>query len=233
MSRNLGPLDDPASKVIVARVENVGLSATGLLASVPKVNFAVAATSLTFLVGPAGTGKSAILDLLTVQALPLRGRVELFGVDTAKLALRERPRVRRRIGRLFQAQRLVPDLDVFANVALAARVVRRRARDYGPDVEQLLMWVGLGGRGSEAVSKFLTESERRRLCLARALINRPELLLADEPTSGLGDKAERAFLRLVAEAHSAGTPVIFATRNRSLATDVGGNIYDLPVRAVP
>ncbi len=130
----------------MARVEDVGLSATGLSDACAERDFRgrghIADSSSS---GPPEAGSPAILDLLSVQALPLRGRVEVLGVDTAELALRERPRVRRRIGRLFQAQRLVPDLDVFANVALAARVARRRARDYGPDVERTLA-VGWAGR---------------------------------------------------------------------------------------
>ena len=153
----------------------------------------------------------------------------MFGCDPARLAPSERPRMRRRVGLLFQDQRLLADLDVFANVALAARLARRKARDYAPKVGELLMWVGLGGRGTEVISR-LTEGERRRLCLARALINRPQLLLADEPTAGLSDKAERAILRLMAEVNQAGTPVIVATRNGSLAASAGGELYDMPAR---
>ncbi len=153
--------------------------------------------------------------------------MEVFGIDSARIAPSERPRMRRRVGLLFQNQGLLPDLDVFANVALAARIARRGARDYAPEVGELLMWVGLGGRRTDAISR-LTEGERRRLCLARALINRPEILLADEPTAGLGDRAERAILRLIAEVNQAGTPVIVATRERSLAVRAGGALYELP-----
>ena len=210
-------------------MEDVDLSPLDSRARAPKVTFTVGATSLLFLVGPAGAGKSTVLDLLGFHALPARGRVEVFGVDPVRLAPSDRPRMRRRVGLLFQDQRLLPDLDVFANVALAARVARRRAQDYARDVSELLVWVGLGGCGSDPVSR-LTDGEKRRLCLARALINRPELLLADDPTSGLGDKAERVILRLIAEVHAAGTPVVFATRDRGLAEGAGGELYDMPIR---
>jgi cell division transport system ATP-binding protein len=223
MSRNLAPLAHPASDDLVARVEEVDISP----ARGSRVTFSVGATSLLFVVGPAGSGKSTILDLLSFQTLPSRGRVEVFGFDSARIAPLERPRMRRRVGLLFQDQRLLHDLDVFANVALAARLARRKARDYAPEVDELLMWVGLGGRGTDPISR-LTEAERRRLCLARALINRPELLLADEPTAGLGEKAERAILRLIAEVNQAGTPVIVATRDRSLAVRAGSAIYEMP-----
>jgi cell division transport system ATP-binding protein len=229
MSRNLDPIAELASNEDLARVDGVDPSPGDAPGGAPMVTFAVGATSLLFLVGPAGSGKSAILDLLCFQALPRRGSVRVFGVDAALLAPFKKPRMRRRIGRLFQDQRLLPDLDVFDNVALAARVCQRKARDYAPEVGELLMWVGLGGRGSDAISA-LTEGEKRRLCLARALVNRPELLIADEPTLGLGEKAERAVLRLISEVHAAGTAVVFATRDRSLASGVGGSIYDIPVR---
>jgi cell division transport system ATP-binding protein len=225
MSRNLAPTE-PVSGGEVARVEGVYLSPPDLPVRAQKVSFTVGATSLLFLVGPAGSGKSAILDLLSFASLPARGRVHVLGVDVTHLAPSERPRMRRRIGLLFQEQRWLPDLDVFANVALAARVARRRARDYAPEVGELLTWVGLGGRGSDRVSR-LTEGERRRLGLARALINRPDLLIADEPTSGLGGKSERAMFRLIAEVNAAGTPVVVATRDRSLALSAGGSIHDL------
>ena len=229
MSRNLAPVTDSALHDDVARVEDVDLSPLDSPVRGPRVTFAVGATSLLFLVGPAGSGKSTILDLLSFQALPTRGRVEVVGVDPARLAPSERPRMRGRVGLLFQDRRLLPDLDAFANVALAARVAGRSARDYATELSELLTWVGLGGRGSDPISR-LTEGEKRRLCLARALINRPRLLLADDPTLGLGDKAERAFLRLITEVNAAGTPIVFATRDRAVAEGAGGVLYDMPTR---
>ena len=229
MSRNLAPRAHPASDGVVARLEAVELSPPDSHGRAPRVTFAVGATSLLFVVGPAGSGKTTVIDLLSFQALPSRGRVDVFGSDPARLAPSERPRMRRRVGLLFQDQRLLADLDVFGNVALAARLARRKARDYAPKVGELLMWVGLAGRGTDAISR-LTDGEKRRLCLARALINRPEILLADEPTAGLGDKAERAILRLIGEVNAAGTPVVVATRDRSLAASAGGDLYDIPAR---
>ncbi len=182
-----------------------------------------------FLVGPPGCGKSTVIDLLSCHGLPARGRIEVLGVDPARLAPADRPGLRRRIGVVFQDQRLLADLDVFENVALAARAAERRPRDYAGSVSELLMWVGLGGRGAESIAS-LTEGERRRLCIARSLVNRPDLLLVDEPTAGLGERAAGAVLRLIAEANAAGTPVVFATRDRDLAEDSGGVVHDLSAR---
>ena len=89
----------------------------------------------------------------------------------------------------------------------------------------------MAGRGGDAVSS-LAAAERRRLCIARALVNSPDLLLVDEPTGGLADKAAASVLRLIAEANAAGTPVVFATRDRELAEASGGVVYDFPAREV-
>ena len=231
MSRILTPVPEPALDSDVARVENVSLFDADREARASRLTFAVGAASLFFVVGPEDSGKSALLRLLSFQGLPARGRVEVLGADVACLSPSDRPRMRRRLGLLFEDQRLLPELDLFANVALAAKIARRGEGDYAPQVSELLLWVGLGGRGAEPISK-LTEGEKRRLCLARALVNRPELLILDDPTLGLGDKAERAMMRLIIAVHQAGTPIVFATRDRSLAVNAGGTVHDMPVRFV-
>lgn len=231
MSRNLASPAAAAPADAVARLVEVAVSPSDRDGASARITFSVESNALLFLVGPAGSGKSAVLDLLSFHALPKRGRVEIFGVDPARLAPAQRPRMRRRVGVVFQDQKLLPDLDVFANVALPARLEARGTRDFAQRVSELLVWVGLGGRGSDAIAR-LTEGERRRLCLARALINKPELLLLDEPTAGLADRAERSLLRLIGDVNAAGMPVIFATRNRSLAEQAGGSVFGMPAPAV-
>ena len=225
MSRN--PIPDPLS----ATADPVVLVESLELASAPsaRLSFAVGRRQVFFLVGPSESGKSALIDLLSFHGLPARGRVEVLGVDTAKVAPAERPSLRRRVGLVFQDQRLAPELDVFENVALAARAAERRPRDFAEAVSELLVWVGLGGRGPDPISR-LSEGERRRLCIARALVNRPDLLLVDEPTDGLGDRAAGSVLRLIAEVNAAGTPVVFATRDGDLARTSGGVVHDMAMR---
>ena len=135
--------------------------------------------------------------------------------------------MRRRVGLVFQEERLLPELNVFDNVALAAVAADRRCRDYADDIDQLLAWVGLIKKRKDLVPN-LTAGERRRLCVARALVNRPEVLLVDEPTGGLSDRASKAVLRLIAEVGAAGSAIVFATRNTELAQTPGAIIYQLP-----
>ena len=166
------------------------------------------------------------IDLLSFEGRPARGVVEVFGVDGGRVHPDERAPFRRRIGVVFQDRRLLPDLSAFDNVALAAVAADRVAADYAPKVNELLTWVGLAGRaGEEPV--HLSEGERRRVCLARALINGPELLLADEPTEGLADKSAERLLRLLADAHRAGTTVVIASRDAELAQELGATMISL------
>ena len=227
MSRNRVTATIAALDDVVIVVDELELSST----PAAKLSFAVGAKSVFFLVGPAGSGKTELVDLLSLHGSPRRGRLDIFGIDTARLAPADRPGVRRRVGMVFQDLRLLDDLDVSENVALPARAVERRPRDYADEVAELLNWVGLKGREADPVSD-LTDGERRRLCIARALINRPDLLLVDEPTAGLKDKAAGAVLRLIAEANAAGTPVVFATRDGDLARSSGGVVYDMPTEAL-
>ncbi len=225
MSRNHVTVTQFAIDDAVVVVDGLELSPT----SPAKLSFTVAAKAVFFLVGPSGSGKTALLDLMSFQGLPFRGRIEVLGVDPARLAPGDRPSLRRRIGVVFQNLRLLDELDAFENLALAARAVERRPRDYADEIHELLNWVGLGTRRAVPVSS-LSEDERRRLCVGRALVNRPDLLLVDEPTGRLSEKAAGTVLRLIAEANGAGTPVIFATRDGDLARSSGGVVYDMPVR---
>ena len=176
--------------------------------------------------GPSGCGKSVAIDLLSFEGRPARGVVEVFGVDGGRVHPDERAPYRRRIGVVFQDRRLLADLSAFDNVALAAVAAERVADDYLPKVGELLTWVGLAGRAGEEPT-HLSESERRRLCLARALINSPDLLLADEPTEGLSDKSAERLLRLLGDANRAGATVVIATRDADLAKEIGATVISL------
>jgi cell division transport system ATP-binding protein len=132
---------------------------------------------------------------------------------------RERHRLRRRIGVMFQDLRLVDVMSVWDNVALAARAAGRGRDDYGRQIDELLAWVGLARRAAEP-SGGLDEEGRRRVALARAVINRPDLILADEPDGGQG----MAILKLLSDLNLAGTAMLIATRDQVLAGRSGAEL---------
>ncbi|MGI8841096.1 MAG: cell division ATP-binding protein FtsE [Caulobacteraceae bacterium] len=210
----------------MVRLDEVSLGEIGQAGSLRGLSFALAPGSFHVLTGPAGCGKTSVLDVIGMARWPEAGRVELFGRDTAALDQKDRPRLRRRIGRLFAKDRLIDHLSVFDNAALVPRLAGRRRRDYGPEVAQVLAWVGLGGKAG-APPADLNAGERRRLALARAVAGAPEIVLADEPIGGLGDDAGLRVLCLLAEINQAGTAVLMATADEDLAASSGAPVLRL------
>jgi cell division transport system ATP-binding protein len=168
------------------------------------------------LAGAPGSGKTAVLDMIGLARTPAAGGLDLFGQDVARIPRAERYRLRRRIGMIFQDLRLIDELSVHANVALAAVAAGREPDDYGRDVQELLAWVGLGRR-AEAAAGTLTEEGRSRLAVARAVINRPELVIADDPAGPAG----RTVLRLLAELNGGGAAVLVASSDEALIATAG------------
>jgi len=168
------------------------------------------------LTGEAGSGKTAVLEMIALARPPESGGIELFGADVYAVAPRERHVLRRRIGMIFQDPRLVSTLTAYDNVALAACAVGRQPADYGKQIDEVLSWVGLG-RQSATMAGDLNAEARRRLAVARAVINRPDVVIADEPT-GQGDQV---VLRLLADLNQAGTAILLATRDGTLAASAG------------
>lgn len=187
------------------------------------VDLTVAAGAAHVVVGDAGAGKTALIRAILAARAPARGTFRLFGRDAADLGRAERAAVRRRIGVIHQDLHLLDDLSAFDNAALAPRLGGRRPQDYASEVSEALTWVGLGRRMDE-VAGALSPLDRRRLALARAVMGRPELLIADEPTEGLDTAESLVLLRRLAEIHRAGAGLLLATRNRALAEDAGPEV---------
>jgi len=143
------------------------------------------------------------------------GRVELFGQDVTRVDPARRAQIRRRIGIVFQDFRLLDHLTTWENVALPLRVVGKKVSEYQEDVTDLLQWVGLGER-MHAFPPVLSGGEKQRAAIARAVIGKPELLLADEPTGNVDPQMARRLLRLFIELNRLGTSVIIATHDHQL-----------------
>ncbi len=150
---------------------------------------------------------------------PTRGIVRVFNKDATTFSVREMPAIRRKIGVVFQDFRLLDHLTTYENVALPLRVRGKQEADYRTDVTDLLQWVGLGHR-MHSLPPVLSGGEKQRAAIARALIDQPELLLADEPTGNVDPPLARRLLRLFKELHRSGTSVIIATHDLALMDQV-------------
>ena len=182
---------------------------------VRDLNFSVAPQSFQFLTGPSGAGKTTLLRLMLLSLRPTRGAIHVFDRNAAELSKDDLTALRRRIGVVFQDFRLLDHLSTYENVALPLRAMGRSELTYREEVIELLKWVGLGDR-MNASPTVLSGGEKQRAAIARALIVRPELLLADEPTGNVDPGLARRLLRLFVELHRLGTAVVIATHDLHL-----------------
>jgi cell division transport system ATP-binding protein len=199
----------------VIRFDNVGLRYGTGPEILRDVTFHVHPGSFHFLTGPSGAGKTTLLRLLFMSLKPSRGLMFVFGENVAELTAAGRSALRRRIGIVFQDFHLLDHLTTWENVALPLRVMGKQETDYREDVTDLLRWVGLGDR-INAYPEVLSGGEKQRAAIARAVIARPELLLADEPTGNVDPAIGNRLLRLFVELNRLGTSVIIATHDYGL-----------------
>lgn len=172
--------------------------------------------SFHFLVGPSGAGKTSLLRLLSLALRPSRGRVVLFGREIDGASRAEVAALRRRIGVVFQDFRLLPHLSVFDNVALPLRIAGHDEAGIKGAVIPLLARLGLQGHG-RALPPSLSGGQQQLVAIARALIVRPSLLIADEPTASVDETLALRLVRLFCELNRLGTTVLIATHNERLA----------------
>ncbi|MEZ5801444.1 MAG: cell division ATP-binding protein FtsE [Nitratireductor sp.] len=202
------------------RFENVGLR-YGLGPEIlSDLTFGIEPNSFQFLTGPSGAGKTSLLRLMLLSLKPTRGLVKLFGKDANLIQRSEMPHLRRKIGVVFQDFRLLDHLTTYENVALPLLVRGTMESDYRTDVTELLKWVGLGER-MHVLPPVLSGGEKQRAAIARALIDQPSILLADEPTGNVDPPLARRLLRLFIELHRSGTTVVIATHDLGLMDQYG------------
>ncbi|WP_127521023.1 cell division ATP-binding protein FtsE [Mesorhizobium sp. Z1-4] len=201
------------------RFENVGLRYGMGPEILRDISFQLPEGSFQFLSGPSGAGKTSLLRLLFMSLKPTRGLITVFGKDRARISRRDLPLIRRRIGVVFQDFRLLDHLTTFENVALPLRVRGREEASYRADVNELLNWVGLGER-MHVLPPVLSGGEKQRAAIARALIEQPQILLADEPTGNVDPPLARRLLRLFIELNRLGTAVVIATHDVNLMEQV-------------
>ncbi|HEX8663890.1 MAG TPA: cell division ATP-binding protein FtsE [Beijerinckiaceae bacterium] len=203
----------------VVHFENVGIRYGTGAEVLRDLTFSIEPNSFQFLTGPSGAGKTTLLRLILLAVRPTRGLISLFGQDVAGIASETLTGVRRRMGVVFQDFRLLDHLTTYENVALPLRVQGKEEASYRGEVVELLRWVGLGER-MHVLPPVLSGGEKQRAAIARALIARPELLLADEPTGNVDPPLARRLLRLFIELNRLGTSVVIATHDFTLMDQV-------------
>lgn len=168
-----------------------------------------------FVVGDSGSGKSTLIRLLLRELTASEGNVYVLGNDLAKIRHRQVPKFRRNIGVVFQDFRLLNDRNVYENVAFAQRIVETPPKEIRRNVPTILATVGLAGK-YKAKTKQLSGGEQQRVAMARALVNKPSILLADEPTGNLDPKNSWEIMQLLEEINAGGTTVVVVTHNRDI-----------------
>ena len=210
----------------VVRFEGVGMRYGRAPEVLRDVSLTLNPGSFHFLTGASGAGKSSLLKLIYLAHRPSRGLIGLFGQDVGALAHRELPPLRQRIGVVFQEFRLLDHLSAFDNAALPLRVAGRRVADYRADVAELLDWVGLSAR-MHALPATLSGGEKQRLAVARAVVGRPDLLVADEPTGNVDSEAALKILRLFVELNRLGATVLVASHDEEMVRRSGAPVLRL------
>src|SRR3954466_16315607 len=215
-ARIVGPIRrNPPGMAGLVRFENVGLR-YGLGPEVLRdLSFRIEPHSFQFLTGPSGAGKTSLLRLLFLSLKPTRGLITQFGHDVATLSKDAVATLRRRIGIVFQDFRLLDHMSLYENVALPLRVLGRHEDSYRDEVIELLKWVDLGDR-MWAMPPVLSGGEKQRAAIARAVIARPQLFLADEPTGNVDPSLAQRLLRLFVELNKSATSVVIATHDIAL-----------------
>jgi cell division transport system ATP-binding protein len=168
-----------------------------------------------FLVGPSGAGKSTLIKVIFREEVPTRGQVLLNGKNIARLKGREIPHLRRKIGMVFQDFRLLPQKNVYENVAFALEVTGASGKIIRSRVPEVLEKVGLAEKFKMFPSQ-LSGGEQQRVCIARAIVNNPVLLIADEPTGNLDPDTSWGLMKLLSDINKSDTTIIMATHARDI-----------------
>lgn len=179
-----------------------------------------------FLVGPSGSGKSTFLRLVLREDLPSAGRVMVAGQDTSRLRSWSIPKFRRGIGSVFQDFRLLPNKSVYENVAFALQVIGKSKSQVRSTVPVTLEMVGLRDKAARRPDE-LSAGEQQRVAIARAFVNRPPILIADEPTGNLDPQTSVGIMRLLDRINRTGTTVVMATHDAAIVDQMRKRVIEL------
>jgi len=197
------------------KMKNVSKVYNEDIVALSDINLEIKKGEFVFLVGSSGAGKSTFIKLLLKEIEPTSGKIIVDGVDISKLKRRKVPFYRRNIGVVFQDFRLLPNLTVYENVAFAMRVIECTSRDIRRRVPMVLAMLGLSSRANNYPHQ-LSGGEQQRTALARAIVNNPSLLIADEPTGNLDPDTASDIMNLLNDINQTGTTILMATHAKDI-----------------
>jgi cell division transport system ATP-binding protein len=210
----------------VIRLEKVSKHYRGGVTALRRADVAIGRGELVFLVGPSGSGKSTFLRLLNKEETPDEGRISVAGKDIGELSSWKVPYLRRNIGCVFQDFKLLSSRSVYENVAFALEVIGRPRHVIASQVPAILDLVGLSKK-RDNLPHELSGGEQQRVSIARAFVNRPLILLADEPTGNLDPTTSVGIMRLLDRINRTGTTVIMATHDSSVVDTMRRRVIQL------
>jgi cell division transport system ATP-binding protein len=208
------------------RLENVTKAYKGNVVALRDVSADIQKGEFVFLVGASGSGKSTFIRLLLKEEKPDSGRIWVAGKEIAHLSNWKVPYLRRNIGCVFQDFKLLPNKTVYENVAFALEVIGRPKHVVESQVPQILDLVGLAKKHDNLPNE-LSGGEQQRVSIARAFVNRPLILLADEPTGNLDPSTSEGIMRLLDRINRTGTTVVMATHDRSVVDAMRRRVIEL------
>lgn len=204
---------------MLIKFDDVTKKFSSTITALANINLEIKGGEFVFLVGPSGAGKSTLLRLLAHEYLPSSGKIWVDEIDIAKLRNKELLEYRRKLGYVFQDFKLLDDRTVFENVALSLEVRNQDEEDIKKEVERVLKLFEIWDRRNLFPSQ-LSGGEAQRTAIARAIISKPDLLLADEPTGDLDPQTAWGVIQLLNEINSWGTTVVMATHNAEIVNSL-------------
>ncbi len=204
-------------------LENVSKIYPGGNVALRNISIHIDPGEFVFIVGPSGAGKSTFIKMLFREVLPSAGSIRINNVDILNLQPKEIPYMRRQLGIIFQDYRLLPDRTVYDNVAFAMQVIEAPYRQIKRRVMNVLDLVGLRRR-AYAHPNELSGGEQQRIAIARAIVNSPALVIADEPTGNLDPETSREIMEIFQEINNSGTTIIMATHDKQIVDSMSKRV---------
>jgi cell division transport system ATP-binding protein len=207
-------------------LKGVGKIFSSTVVALSEIDLDIKRGDFVFLVGPSGAGKSTLLSILYRGVKPTRGAVTVNGIDVKEMRHADVPEFRRHIGVIFQDFKLLPDRNVFNNVAFALEVIEAPPKDITRRVGKALEMVGLTQKAKSKPYQ-LSGGEQQRVSIARAIVNDPILVLADEPTGNLDPETSRDIMELLSDINELGSTVVCATHNKSIVDEMRRRVIEM------